>query len=232
MSETTNQTVNKRNEENVVEIDLVELMYFFLAKIGYIITGLVVGVVAAFLATYFFMTPQFTAKAKLYMVSSSKGSVVDISDLNIGTNITQDYVELLKTRPVLEAVIDRLNLEYDYEQMLEMLSVSNISNTRILVVGFTSPDPYEAMEAANEIVNEAINRLPVVMDTPEPHIAEEAIVPTHRSSPSYVKNMAVAGMVGMLLVAGVLTIIYILDDTLDSAEDVEKVFGITPLTVV
>ncbi|MBR4758991.1 MAG: capsular polysaccharide biosynthesis protein, partial [Lachnospiraceae bacterium] len=69
-----------------VEIDLIELMYYFLSKIWYIIIGFVVGGVIAGLVTYFMITPLYTGTAKLYMVSSSKGSVVDISDLNIGTN--------------------------------------------------------------------------------------------------------------------------------------------------
>ena len=215
-----------------VEIDLIELMYYFLSKIWYIIIGFVVGGVIAGLVTYFMITPLYTGTAKLYMVSSSKGSVVDISDLNIGTNLSADYVELVKTRPVIEGVIEKMELDYTYDQMIEMLSVSSISNTRILVIKFTSPDPNEAMEVTNAIAKESVTRLPKVMDTPEPHIAEESIVPERRSSPSYTKNILVAALAVMVLVMGVLTVIYLMDDTLDSADDVEKAFGITPLTVV
>jgi hypothetical protein len=42
----------------------------------------------------------------------------------------------------------------------------------------------------------------------------------------------VAALAGMILVMGVLTLFYLLDDTLESAEDLEKAFGITPLTVI
>ena len=216
-----------------VEIDLIELMYYFLSKIWYIIIGFVVGGVIAGLVTYFLITPLYTGTAKLYMVSSSKGSVLDISDLNLGTSLSADYVQLVKTRPVIEAVIKKLELPYDYDEIIEkMLDVSDISNTRILVIKFTSPDPEEAMEVTNAIAQEAVTRLPKVMDTPEPHIAEEAIVPEHRSSPSYAKNILIAALGVMVLVMGVLTVIYLMDDTLDSADDVEKAFGITPLTVV
>ena len=233
MNETKAKTATlNQQQSDEIEIDLVELFYYYLSKIGYIIAGLVVGVVAAWLVAYFFITPMYTGTAKLYMVSSSKGSVVDVSDLNIGNSISQDYVQLIKTRPVIEAVIEHLNLDYTFEEMVNMVNISTVSNTRILIVEFTSPDPYEAMQVANEIVNEAINRLPIVMETPEPHIAEEAIIPEKHSSPSYKKNMLICGLVGMLLVVGVLTLMFILDDTLDSADDVEKAFGIAPLTVI
>ena len=36
----------------------------------------------------------------------------------------------------------------------------------------------------------------------------------------------------MFLVLGFFTILYITDDTLNSAEDVEKAFGVMPLTVI
>ena len=225
------QTRNQNSSETV-EIDLVDLFYYFISKIGYIIAGLLIGGVLAGIVTYFFITPMYTGQAKLYMVSSSKDSVVDISDLNIGTSLSSDYEQLVKTRPVLEAVIDELGLEYNYEELLEMLEVSTISNTRILVLKVTSPDPKEARDITNAIANEAVTRLPAVMDTPEPHIAEEAIIPEKKSSPSYSKNMLICALVGMLLVMGVLTLIYIMDDTLDTSEDVEKAFGIAPLTVV
>lgn len=220
------------NDTDAVEIDLVELLYFFLSKIVFIISGFVIGGIVAGIVTFFFITPLYTGTAKLYMVSSSKGSVVDISDLNIGTSLSSDYEQLVRTRPIIESVIEDLELPYTYDQMLEMLSVSTISNTRILVLKFTSPDRQEAMKVANAIAEEAVTRLPKVMDTPEPHIAEEAIVPERRSSPSYTKNILISAIAVMLFVMGVLTVIYMMDDTLDSSDDVEKAFGITPLTVV
>ena len=221
-----------RKTEDVVEIDLLELCYYFLSKIWYIIAGFVIAGLISALVTIFLITPLYTATAKLYMVSSSKGSVVDISDLNIGTNLSADYVQLVKTRPIIEAVIEELELPYTYDQMIEMLDVSTINNTRILVLKFTSPDAKEAKDVVNTLAEEAVSRLPKLMDTPEPHIAEEAIIPEQRSSPSYTKNTLVAALAGMILVMGVLTLFYLLDDTLESAEDLEKAFGITPLTVI
>ncbi|MCR4690968.1 MAG: capsular polysaccharide biosynthesis protein [Lachnospiraceae bacterium] len=222
----------KDSGSDVVEIDLVELFSYFLSKIWFIIAGFLIGAVLAGVITYFFIKPLYTGTAKLYMVSSSKGSVVDISDLNIGTSLSSDYEQLVKTRPIIESVIEKMDLPYDYDQMMEMLSVSTISNTRILVLKFTSQDPTEAKEVTNALAEEAVTRLPSVMDTPEPHIAEEAIIPEHRSSPSYSKNILISALVGMLLVMGVLTLLFVLDDTLDTADDVEKFFGVKPLTVV
>ena len=39
-------------------------------------------------------------------------------------------------------------------------------------------------------------------------------------------------MLALILVGGVLVVRFIMDDTFKSAEDVEKVFGVMPLTVI
>lgn len=219
-------------EEDEAEIDLLELLIYFRSKLVIIILGLIIGGAAAGCITYFMITPRYTAKAKLYMVSSSSGSVVDLSDLNIGTSISADYEELIKTRPLLESVIRELKLTYTFEDLLGMMSVSTISSTRILMITVTSVDPKEARDITNRIAVEAVTRLPKLMDTPEPHIAENAITPKKKSSPSFSKNI----MIGALSLAGVilaiLTVRFVTDDTLKTAEDVEKAFGLMPLTVI
>ena len=70
------------------------------------------------------------------------------------------------------------------------------------------------------------------METPSPSIAEEAIVPEKKSSPSLTKNVALGGMLLTVLVGAFFVAMYLMDDTLKTAEDIEKEFGIMPLTVI
>jgi capsular polysaccharide biosynthesis protein len=131
------------------------------------------------------------------MVSSSSQSVVDLTDLNIGQSISSDYVELLQTRPIIEGVIREQNLDYTYRELLDMLSISVINNTRIIKIDATSADKKEAMTIANALAEKGVSELPKLMETPEPHIAEYAIVPVSKSAPSLSRNT----MIGALLVA-------------------------------
>ncbi|MBQ1471629.1 MAG: capsular polysaccharide biosynthesis protein [Eubacterium sp.] len=224
---------NSMNQEDrEVEIDLLDLFYYYRSKIILIIAAFVVGAVIAGCVTHFLIVPKYTATSTMYMVSSSSGSVVDLSDLNIGESLSQDYVELIKTRPILEETIDDLNLDYNYEELLGMLDLSVVANTRIIKIGVTSEDPVEAKNIANDIANKAEKQLPKLMDAPKPNIAEYDIVPQHKSSPSLTKNTMIGALLLMLLVMAVLTVTYLMDDTVKTAEDVEKYFGFMPLTVI
>ena len=219
-------------EEQETEIDLYELFSYFLTKWPIILAGLLIGAILAGCYTFFLITPKYTATSKLYMVSSSSDSVVDLTDLNIGTSLSSDYAELLKVRPILEEVIEDNKLDYTYEQLFNMISISTVTDTRILVVNVTSTSPREAKVIANALAKKAVKEIPRLMDTSKPNIAEEAITPKHRSSPSLPRNTIIGALLGMILVLGFYTFLFITDDTLNSAEDVEKAFGVMPLTVI
>ena len=221
---------DKRNEE--MEIDLIELFGHFMDKIWWIIGGFLIGALLAGLITHFAITPKYTATAKMYMVSSSSQSVVDLTDLNIGQSISGDYVELLKTRPIVEGVMEDLGLEYTYKEMLDMISLSVVNTTRIIRIDVTSTDGREAMNIANALAEKGVSELPKVMETPAPHVAEYAIVPINKSSPSLTKNTMIGALLGLLLMLAIFTIQFLMDDTFKTAEDVEKEFGVMPLTVI
>ena len=221
---------NKEREE--IEIDLLDLFYYYRSKIVWIIAAFLIGALLSGLVTQFAIAPKYTATSTMYMVSSSSGSVVDLSDLNIGESISSDYVELIKTRPIIEGVIKDQHLDYTYEQMLNMLNLTVVANTRIIKIAVTSEDRVEAKNIANELAHKAEAQLPKLMDAPKPNIAEEAIVPEKKSSPSLTKNVMIGALLLTLLTLAVLTVMYLLDDTLKTAEDVEKHFGVMPLTVI
>lgn len=70
------------------------------------------------------------------------------------------------------------------------------------------------------------------MGTSSPNIAERAITPKGKSSPSLKKNVMMGAFGGMVVVLAIFTFLFITDDTIKTEEDVEKYLGIIPLTVI
>ena len=138
MNELPNQSLAVDDEG---EIDLLDLFAYYLSKLPLLIAAVLVGALAAGLFTHFLIPDKFTATSRMYMVSASSDQVVNLADLNLGTSLSNDYVELMKTRPVIEEVIEKLDLDYTYEQLLDMISLSVVNNTRIVKISATSLDP-------------------------------------------------------------------------------------------
>ena len=64
-------------------------------------------------------------------VLSKETTLTSLADLQIGSQLTQDYKVMITSRPVLQQVITDLNLEYDYEEFKEELIIENPKDTRI-----------------------------------------------------------------------------------------------------
>ena len=212
------------------EIDLLDLFGFYMSKLPLLIAAVLVGALIAGLYTKLMVPNRYTAVSQMYMVSASSDSVVNLTDLNIGTSLSNDYVVLMKSRPVLEDIIDKLELKYTYKQLDGMISLSVIPSTRIIKIHATSTDPVEAMDIANQMAKTSKVQLPKVMEAPSPSIVEGAVLPTQKSSPSLTKNVLIGAMLLLILVLGILTVIYLMDDTIKTPEDVEKEFGVMPLS--
>ncbi len=222
----------QQQQEDEAEIDLLEIFYLLKAKLFWLIFAFLIGGVLAAAITLFCITPKYTATAKIYMVSASSESVLNLSDLNLGTSLSQDYEELIKIRPVFNEVIENLGLNMEYEELLEKVSINTIGDTRLLAVSVEDEDPREAQRIVNELADTAVTYIPKVMETSTPNIAEYAIVPKSPSSPNVAKNTVLGALVFLILAAAVFIVRMLMDDSLKTAEDVEKAFGIMPFTVI
>ena len=222
----------KEMDNAETEIDLLAIGGVLLDRIRYIILFGLLG--ALLLGAYVYLTvePTYESTSKLYIVSASEDSVVNLSDLNIGSSLTADYQELILSYPLLDQVIEKIGLDMDYKQLLKMISLSNPSDSRILCITVTSTDPEEACEIANTIAEISCQYLPETMSTREPNIAQVAKVATEQAGPSYLKYVVIGGLLAVVIYCGIIIVQFILDDTIHTAEDLEKAFDIVPLTVV
>lgn len=219
-------------EDDAVEIDLVELFYYLRHKLIWLILVFLLGGMITGLISYYLVTPKYEATAKVYMVSASTDSLINLSDLNLGTSLSEDYEEMLRIRPVYEKITEELKLDYEYEDFLKLIDISTVGNTRVLQITVETEDPEESKNIANLLADHAENYLPDLMETSEPNVAEYAILPEKPSSPDILKNTIIGAFVALLLLGGSFTVRFVMDDTFKSAEDVDHVFGIMPLTVI
>jgi len=230
-----NENEIRRREDEEIEIDLYDLLYLFRSKLAFLILAAVLGGAVVFAATWFLVTPTYEATASLYVVSASNDSVVNLTDLQIGTSLTADYEELVLSRPMLESVIANLQLDrYDIgvENLAGMISVNNPTGTRILRITASSTIPQQATDIANEMAEMAVTWLPEIMESNAPNVSEDAVLPTKIASPNYVMNTLVGAMAALLIYAALLVFRYVQDDTIRSGDQLEKYFGITPLAQV
>lgn len=220
----------KRNDE--IEIDLLEVFNVLLGRIWMIMgAGLLLALIG-FAISKFVLTPTYKSTTKIYILNKSESQTVTYSDVQLGTQLTKDYAELISSRYVLEEVIQMLSLDMDYGEMLDMVSVDTPADTRIVSITVEDADPAQAMNIANSVREAASNHIQNVMDIEAVNVVETANMPTKKASPNVMMWTLSGGVIGVFLLCVIILIQYLMDDTVKSSEDVEKYLGLSTLALI
>lgn len=224
----------KRNDNEEMEIDLLELLMVMKKHLSAILLAGIVGLVIMFAYTSFLVTPLYSASSMMYVMPDNSNSMNSstLSDMQVGQQLTSDYSSMIKSRSFMEDVIKKLNLTIDYQQLLEKVEVTNPTSSRILQVTVNDPNPQTAADIANEMASVAESKLKEITGMQAIKIYEEAAVPDRPSSPNMKKNCALGLLAGIVLTMAVITILYLLDDTIKTEDDIEKYLGMTTLAVL
>lgn len=236
-----NELMNNRDDE--MEIDLLELFRAWKRKIWLIVLITFLGGSIGFAFSKLALTPQYTSTVMMYIVSKET-TLTSLADLQIGSQLTQDYKVITTSRPVIDGAIERIKKEVKketqkemenpptYKELSQKISIGNPTDTRILTITVTDPDPKMAKITADAIADEASDYIGDIMEMIPPKVIEYGQVATEKTSPSNSKNAMLGAMLGLVLTCGIITLQTILNDTVQTEEDVEKYLGLTVLASV
>ena len=221
------------NEE--MEIDLGALFRMLLSRWWIILLTIILGAAAALGITAGLMTPQYKSSAMLYVLPQNSEET-SMTDLQVGTEMVADCVEIAKSNTVLDTTIQEIALEkgevFTREEIADMLSVTNDADTRILNISATYENPEIACAVANAVATTTSDQVASIMKTTPPSLVEEAEIGEEPVSPSTMKNVVIGALAGLLLSCVILIIRYITDDSIRTSEDVEKYLGLNVLAAV
>ena len=222
---------NRRGQDEI-EIDLIEVFGILIGKMWLIIGSGLLFALAGFLISRYLITPVYESTTKIYILNKTETASITYSDVQMGTQLTKDYAELIGSRYVLEKVIEELSLTMEYDELYKKISVETPSDTRIVSITVESIDPAQAMEVANCIREVASTHIQNVMDIDAVNVVETANFPVDKAKPSCVKWALAGGILGCFIVCAVLLIRCLLDDTIKSSEDVEKYLNLSTLALI
>ena len=209
------------DDEDVIDVG--EILYALLRKLWIIIGALVIGGAIGGAYSYFLLTPQYTSTAKIYVLTKET-TLTSLADLQIGTIITG--------RSVMEEVVDKLHLDMDYKNLVKKIEVENPKDTRILSISAQDPDAEMAKKIVDTTAEVASDYVGEIMEMTPPKLIESGEVAVKKTSPSNTKNAAIGALIAAFLVCAYISLTVILNDTIQSEEDVEKYLELPVLAVI
>lgn len=222
------RTDNRKYED---EIDLLELFKEFRKHIAVILLMTFLGGAIGGCISKFIITPKYQSTALVYIVSKET-TLTSLADLQIGSQLTNDYSYIVKSRPVLEQVIGSLGLNLSVRELRNKLTVTNPANTRILEISILDPDPVLSKTITDKIAEVSSEYIGDTMEMIPPKIIETGEIPTERTSPSHSRNAMMGALIGLVLSLGFYTVTFLLNDTIETAEDVQNYLGLSVLASI
>lgn len=221
----------KKQQNDDFEINFGDLFHNLIQKIGIIILCLILGGGVSLAYTKMMIIPVYSTSSMVYILTKTTDTT-SLADIQMGQQLTVDFEVLAKSRPAVEKAIDNLHLEYSYEQVIGMISTQILPSTRILKLTVTSTNPKLAKDIANALADAVSEQVASVMNIDKPTILEKAVEPTYPSGPNVSGNVMMGAMIGALLAVVFITIRFLLNDTVQTEEDVQKYLGLSTLASI
>ena len=210
---------NVKNEE--IEIDLKELFFELLGHWKMIMLSAILVGAIAFAISKYMITPQYESTSQLYVLTKST-SITSLADIQTGTSLTNDYMVVVKGRTVLEQVIKNLKLDESYKELLGKITLNNPANSRILEISVKDPSASRAKKIADEMANVSASFIAEKMDQDPPTTIQKGYADGKPVSPTIRKNTLIGAAAGLFIAVVLVVIAYMLNDTINTVDDIEQ----------
>lgn len=219
------------------ELDLVELLRYYLKRLPFIILVVIFAVLLGYVYTTFFQVPLYHGKTTIILVQKQDnegvGSITQ-SDLTVHEKLVSTYSEIMKSRRVLSQVISDLRLDITTGELANKIAVTSVNETSIIRIVVSDEDNRVAANIANSLAEVFMNEISKIYNLENITIIDEAIKEANPYNINAIKQMIIYGLIAFVLSCAIIFIIYYFDNTIKTKKEIETklnlpVFGEIPL---
>ena len=205
------------------EIDLKELFEFIKGKLGTLAIITISVCLLGCIYGLFIQKPMYKSYTTVILGGSeSATSAITQNDININRNLVDTYAEIVKSRRVLDQVINELKLDTTYEELHDKITVTALNNTEIIMITVNDEDAKEAMNVANVTASYFTDEVVDLYNMNNVNVLDKAIQSEKPYNINVMKQIVIYFMIGFVLAAGILFVIFYFDRTIKSVEQVEQ----------
>ena len=214
-------------------IDLLELLGVVRRHIVALLLTTVLAAAAGFAVSKFLMTPQYQASA-LMIVNTRQDTTANVTSdqLNSASKLVSTYSIIVKSDTVLNQVIANLGLNMSNETLAGKVGVAAVDDTQVMEITVTDANPDGARQVCEQITQVAPDAILTAVEAGSVKVISAASVDPDPVSPNVMRNTAIAGVLGLVVCLGVLFLQVLLDNKINTEEDVTKQLGLNVIGVI
>lgn len=215
-------------------IDLREYFAIIKKRSWIIILITAIAIIVSGVVSFFVLKPVYQANTTLIVnTNTAEGTETITGDqFTVTQKLAVTYGEIIKSRTVLDPVIDKLNLDMTYEQLSGKVSVSPVKDTQIIKISVDDTNPSRARDIANQIPKVFTGEAKRITKANSVEVVDEAILPQNPIKPNKMMNVAIAAVLGVMIGLFVVFILEYMDNKIKSPQDIERHLGLPILGVI
>lgn len=191
---------------------------------------------------------EYTATATIWAIGSNANTAAtagqtSTADVQIAIYLINDYKELIKTRSVMEVALQKAGSSMSQAALKANTLVENSEDSHVMHVSVTASTPEEAQKLVNALSNEFCRRVNEKnkvesaedeknVEKPLVSVWDEATLPKDISNPVSLLLVILIALLGGIAVYVVFLVLHLMDDKINTTEDVEKYLGLNLLGVI
>lgn len=217
-------------ENKKTEISLRDLWKIFLRCWWVMLAVAIVTAGASYLFLRVTHKDAYTAKTSIWVMRET-AKVTETSDVSISNSLIKDVLLISETNRVLDAVITETGTKLSVDELKQSFTLSNEANTHVVKLTVTAATPAEAQMLANSLSSNICSTMNNYLFNSENYtkIIDEAALPDKPSNPISKLVVFLAALIGAVIVYIVYLVLSLLDDKINTADDVRKYLEISVL---
>ena len=220
-------------EERGIEIDLFQLVGRLFENLKIIVLVAVIFGILGYVGSAMFLTPIYESSGKM-IVNTRKDQTQNVTNdqLNSAKNLIDTYAVIIRSRDVLNQVIDELSLTESYNQLANCVSVKAVNGTQIMQISVQHSNPSTALAITEKILEIVPSVIVETVEVGSVKPVEQAYASSEPVSPNKVKNAIVLAMLGLLASCVVVFVAFLMDNTYKSNADIQRELGLPVLGII
>ena len=217
------------NDKDYKEIQLYDFWKILKRCFVFMIIAAILVAGGTYVASMVTFTPMYESTATLYILKTqndNQQSSNDSSNFSLALNVVDDCTFLIKSHKVLDRVIDELGLKCTYSTLYNKVTTNNPENTRILQITVKTTNAKKSQTIVNKICDIGIESIKEAMGMEQVNKHEGGVLNTKICNQISKRTFVLYGAIAAVLVYVVFFLIFVLDDSLITNEDLENVLGI------
>lgn len=207
------------------EINLIELLKYYIRKIPIIILSTLLSILIGYLYIEHIQIPMYQGTTTIILVQKNdniSNNNITQGEIEVNEKLVSTYSEIIKSRRVLEQVIDSLKLDINVKSLSDNITVTSVKDTSIIKIIVNDINSKNAMLIANKTAEIFKKEITKIYNLENISTIDEAIEEQNPYNVNFIKQMIIYSMIGFLASFIIIFVTFYFNTTIKNKKEIEE----------